>query len=490
MAEQMATLVERAFLFTDLQGSTQAWEQAPTVMNGVLAEHDRLLREAIAAHGGQIISVAGDAFGAAFASSVDATAAAADAQRTLADTAWPAGYRPRVRMGVHRGPAYPRDDNFFGSTPNRAARLMSAAHGGQVVVSDDVAAALRDHPLAGISVRPLGIHRLKDVAEPIAVWQVRIDDLEDEFPPLASADAATVAVPRARTRFLGRGEELATLTAWLAEPAVITVLAAGGTGKTRLRVRGGVGLRRALPPRRDDGGVGRQRSRRRRRPVARGRLRRGAAGPRRARGGARRRAHGAPRRPSGPARGRQLRARRRGRLPDRHGARAQLPRLSVLATSREPLGVEGERILRLAPLAADPAVALFLDRATAAGHPVDDADLPAVRRSAPRSTVCRSASSWLPPGRERSHRRRSPSASARTSRSCGSAEVPVPSATGHSRPPSPGRTTSWPSPNDACSRPFRPSTAAPTSPPPRPSGAGWRATTCSRCWMPWWTDRW
>ena len=379
MAEQTATLVERAFLFTDLQGSTQAWEQAPSTMNGVLEQHDHLLRQAIATHGGEIISVAGDAFGAAFISCTDATAAAADAQRALAGTAWPAGHRPRVRMGVHRGPAYPRDGNYFGSTPNRAARLMSAAHGGQVVVSDDVASALRDRPLRGVALQSLGVHRLKDVPEPMAVWQVQIDEADDEFPPLASVGAATVAVPRARTRFLGRDEELGTLSAWLAEPALVTVVAAGGTGKTRLAFEAALACAAWYP----DGVITVELA------------------------------------DSDPADviGRLLEA----VLSDAPLTRAELvadpvagltahladrrallvvdncehvvdvacrivaelvrrcPRLSVLATSREPLGVEGERLLRLAPLATDPAVALFLDRATAAGHPVDDADLPAVK---------------------------------------------------------------------------------------------------------------
>ena len=211
------------------------------------------------------------------------------------------------------------------------------------------------------------------------MWQVRIDDLEDEFPPLASADAATVAVPRARTRFLGRGEELATLTAWLAEPAVITVLAAGGTGKTRLAFEAALACAGLFPhgvmtveladsdpddvvDRLLEAVFGEA-------PLARAEL---VAGP-----VAGLTAHLADRRVLLVVDNCEHVVEVACRIVTE--LVRSCPRLSVLATSREPLGVEGERILRLAPLAADPAVALFLDRATAAGHPVDDADLPAVQ---------------------------------------------------------------------------------------------------------------
>ena len=371
-------MVERTFLFTDLQGSTQAWEQAPTVMNDVLAEHDRLLRESIAGHGGEIISVAGDAFGAAFVDCVAATSAAADAQRALAATAWPDRHRPRVRMGVHRGAAYPRDGNFFGSTPNRAARLMSVAHGGQVVVSDEVASALRDQPLSGIELRSLGIQRLKDVAEPMAVWQLCIDDLQDEFPPLTSVGSATVAVPRARTRFLGREEELATLASWLAEPAVITVVAAGGTGKTRLAFETALACAASFA----DGVITVELADSEPDEVVERLLEAVLA--------------------DDPLTRAELAADPvvglTAHLADRRlllvvdncehvvdsicevvaALVRSCPGLSVLATSREPLGVDGERVFRLAPLDRDPAVTLFLDRASAAGHPLADDDLAAV----------------------------------------------------------------------------------------------------------------
>lgn len=379
MAEDgSATLVERTFLFTDLQGSTQAWEHAPTVMNGVLAEHDRLLRRAVADHDGEVFSAAGDAFGAAFASSTQAAAAAADAQRRLTAAGWPEGHHPHVRMGVHRGPAYPRDGNYYGATLNRAARLMSAAHGGQVVVSDDVAAALRAAPVPELGLRALGVHRLKDVAEPMAVWQLLIEGLDADFPPLRGVDAGRVEVPRARTRFFGRDEELATLSAWLWDPAVVTIVAAGGTGKTRLTYEAALAVAGHFPAgvvtaELADGGP----------HEVVGRVLEAALGDRPLARVERLED------PVGALVG-HLAGRRMLLVIDNceHVVEAvrvlvvelarSCPELSVLASSREPLGVDGERVLRLEPLGADPAVALFLDRAAAAGRSFDDAELDAV----------------------------------------------------------------------------------------------------------------
>src|SRR5439155_9743285 len=113
-----------AFVFTDVQGSTRAWEKAPDQMNAVLDAHDRILRAAIGDHEGTIFSVAGDAFGAVFRMPVDALATAVRVQRELHSGEWPEGLVPQVRMGIHVGAAFERDDNYFGPTLNRAARLM------------------------------------------------------------------------------------------------------------------------------------------------------------------------------------------------------------------------------------------------------------------------------------------------------------------------------------------------------------------------------
>ena len=151
---------EVAFLFTDLQGSTSAWEREPVAMNDVLARHDEALRAAIAAHDGAMFSVAGDAFGAAF-HTVDAAAdCAVAAQLALTHQEWPSGLAPRVRMGLHVGRAFERDGNYFGPTPNRAARIMSVAHGGQILLSDEAAQRLSPHEAIGVELLGRNTERL------------------------------------------------------------------------------------------------------------------------------------------------------------------------------------------------------------------------------------------------------------------------------------------------------------------------------------------
>jgi len=222
-----------AFLFTDLQGSTRAWERAPERMNEVLLGHDRILRDAIAEAGGAIFSTAGDAFGAAFHTASAALGAAVQVQRELIGGEWPEGLDPQVRMGIHIGTAFERDNNYFGPTLNRAARLMHAAHGGQVVVSADFQDSLAELP-DGVSTRNLGTFRLPDIAEPVAIWQVLIDGLRTQFPPLDTLGPPPPRVPRYRTSFVGRAEELARLEDVVSRYRLVTLIAAGGTGKTRL----------------------------------------------------------------------------------------------------------------------------------------------------------------------------------------------------------------------------------------------------------------
>jgi predicted ATPase/class 3 adenylate cyclase len=371
-------LTERAFLFTDLQGSTRAWEHSPSVMNEVLAEHDHLLRVAIESADGHVFSLAGDAFAAAFPSVTQAATAAIAGQRALAGTTWPEDLTPRVRMGIHRGEAFVRDDNYFGSTLNRAARIMSAAHGGQIVVSGPVADELgRDLPV-GAQLRDLGTHRLKDLSEALAVWQLVVDDLPSEFPPLRSLDAATVHVPRSRTRFVGREAELEAVGRLLDEAAVVTLVAAGGTGKTRLGYEAALTAAGRFPdgvatveladggpdevvPRLLEAVLGHD-------PLARVE---GSADP-----------MGAVVEHLTSRRSLLVIDNCEHVVPAVHAAVHQLtrscPRLVVLATSREPLGVHGERVVRLAPLTPDGAVELFLDRARAASgrvRPEDRADV-------------------------------------------------------------------------------------------------------------------
>jgi class 3 adenylate cyclase len=128
-----------SFLFTDIEGSTSLWERDADGMRRALARHDEIVHGSVAAHAGYVFATGGDGFGVAFGSPEEAVAAALAAQHGLVGEAWPSGLDLRVRMGVHTGVAHERGGDYFGPTLNRAARLMSAAHRGQLVVSAAVA---------------------------------------------------------------------------------------------------------------------------------------------------------------------------------------------------------------------------------------------------------------------------------------------------------------------------------------------------------------
>ncbi|HXW34310.1 MAG TPA: adenylate/guanylate cyclase domain-containing protein [Acidimicrobiales bacterium] len=214
------------FLFTDIEGSTSLWETAPDAMRAALERHDSILRSAIGGHGGYIFSTGGDGFAAAFARAGEAVTTAVEAQQGLMAETWPELARLRVRMGLHSGEASERDGDYFGTTVNRAARLMATAHGGQVVCSrstTDLAAGV-------VAFHSLGEHRLRDLAAAEQVFQVG----DDVFPPLRSVDAVPTNLPTTRTELLGRSEEVATLAALTAKERLVTLTGVGGVGKTRL----------------------------------------------------------------------------------------------------------------------------------------------------------------------------------------------------------------------------------------------------------------
>ena len=154
------------FLFTDLEGSTRLWEEHPEAMREALARHDEILRDAVVSHGGHVVKTTGDGVHAVFGRAVDAVGAAATGQRVLAGEDWGAPGSLRVRMGIHTGEAELREGDYFGGTLNRAARLMAAAHGGQVVVSLASEELVRDGVPPGVELRDLGEHRLRDLAWP------------------------------------------------------------------------------------------------------------------------------------------------------------------------------------------------------------------------------------------------------------------------------------------------------------------------------------
>jgi len=175
------------FLFTDIEGSTRLWETRADAMRVALARHDTLLERAINAGDGQIFKRGGDSFCAVFRRASDALIAALAAQRALCAEPWPAGATIRVRMALHSGAAQLRDGDYFGAPLNRVARLMAAAHGGQTLLSDAVHDQCKDALPSGVRLKLLGVHTLKDVPEPTAVFQLCHPALQESFPALTGS---------------------------------------------------------------------------------------------------------------------------------------------------------------------------------------------------------------------------------------------------------------------------------------------------------------
>ncbi|MDQ1458454.1 MAG: hypothetical protein QOH28_4074 [Actinomycetota bacterium] len=225
------------FLFTDIEGSTRLWEEQPDAMPTALARHDALVRAAVAAHGGTIVKTTGDGAHAAFGAAADGVLAAIDAQRALDAEMWPAEAAISARMGVHTGAAEERDGDYYGAAVNRAARIMAIGHGGQILISDAAAAVLRDEP--AIKLRDLGEHRLRDLSRPERVHQVVAVGLTFDFPPLRSLDTLSTNLPTQLTSFIGRDAEIARLRKAVEEHRLVTITGVGGVGKTRLALQAG-----------------------------------------------------------------------------------------------------------------------------------------------------------------------------------------------------------------------------------------------------------
>jgi predicted ATPase/class 3 adenylate cyclase len=222
------------FLFTDLEGSTRRWEDDPTAMRAALARHDEILRDAIGEHDGVIVKTTGDGVHAAFAGAHAAVATAAAAQRALHDEAWTGPTPLRVRMGLHTGEAELRDGDYYGPALNRAARLMSAAHGGQIVISHATEELLRDDLPPGLDLVDLGEHQLRDLNRRERVFQVTVVGLPETFPELQSVGAPRGNAVPAITALVGREDDVQSVEAALTRVRVVTVTGAGGVGKTRL----------------------------------------------------------------------------------------------------------------------------------------------------------------------------------------------------------------------------------------------------------------
>jgi predicted ATPase/class 3 adenylate cyclase len=225
------------FLFCDVEGSTRLWEAQGEEMRAALAVHDQIVREVLESAGGLVFATGGDGFAAAFWRAGEAVAAALAAQRGLAGQEWPEAISLKVRVGLHTGEAEERGGDYFGAEVSRAARLMAIAHGGQIVCSQTTADLARGHLPRGVSLADRGEHRLRDLSEPLRVFEVGSDSLPSHFPPLLSMDAFPGNLPLQVSSFIGRDMEVARVAKALGEARVVTLTGVGGVGKTRLALR-------------------------------------------------------------------------------------------------------------------------------------------------------------------------------------------------------------------------------------------------------------
>jgi predicted ATPase/class 3 adenylate cyclase len=227
------------FLFTDIEDSTLLWERHGEGMRPALARHDGLLRETIEAHEGRVVKTTGDGLLAVFESPLAAQDAALDAQHRLVAEGW-AGITPdavRVRMGLHRGQAQLRDGDYFGTAVNRAARIMDLAHGRQILLSGELAERVSDSLAPGITLRDLGRHPLRGLREAAHIFQLNAPGLRHDFPPLRSGATMAGNLPAHVSSFIGRTREMADIRSMLPETRLLTLTGPGGTGKSRLSLQ-------------------------------------------------------------------------------------------------------------------------------------------------------------------------------------------------------------------------------------------------------------
>ncbi len=357
------------FVLTDIESSTRLMRRLESRYDEVIDRHNALLRSAWKVHGGIAVSERGDSCLAAFSDASSALAACADAQRQLATAPFPPDGVPRVRMGLHAGVATPRGDDYVALAVHQAARVSAAAHGGQVLASDVVAAEVGEIP--GLTLTPMGRYRLRDFDEPVRLHCLRAQGLDTECPAVRAmpVDGHNLTTPA--TSLVGRDEDLDDILHRLAAGRVVMLAGPGGVGKSRLAIA--VGLEAA---RRWEDGVWFVDLAPVQDPQLIGTTMAAALGVSRGPGA-----------DAWEATLEHLRTKRLVVLVDNcehlatHVAAAAsellaaCPNVGLLATSREPLGIAGEHVLRVSPLSlppsgasigaasATPSVQLFVERA-------------------------------------------------------------------------------------------------------------------------------
>ena len=224
------------YLFTDLEGSTQLWQEHPGEMSGVLARHDALLTSVNEEHGGMVVRSRdeGDSLFAVFVRARDAAAAACAVQQAILKEPWALELSIKVRMALHTGESELREHDYYGPVVNGCARLRGIAHGGQVVLSQVTSELVQDALPEGVSLRDMGTHRLRGMERPEQVFQLLHPDLPADFPALESLDEHRHNLPVQLTSFIGRQEEIDEVASMLPTARLITLAGAGGSGKTRL----------------------------------------------------------------------------------------------------------------------------------------------------------------------------------------------------------------------------------------------------------------
>jgi predicted ATPase/class 3 adenylate cyclase len=357
-------------LFSDIEGSTTLARHLGGRWPAVLDAHYALLRSAVVAHGGVEAGTAGDGLLAAFKSARDAVQAAADGQRALAAHDWPAGTTVRVRMGLHTGEPVLTADGYAGLDAHRGARVMSAGHGGQVLLTGAVAEIAGSDLPRGARLLDLGEYRLKDFPKAERLFQLVVAGLPETFPPPRAMGGLPTNLPRSPTPLVGRQREQTQLAALLTEDdrRLVTLTGPGGVGKTRLALQ----VARELLPRLGGGAFVVELAAIRE-PVLVMPTLAGVLGVRERAG-----------EDVADALARELADRELllvldnfeqvvDAAPALGGLLAATSGLRLLVTSRTPLRVQGEHLFAVPPLAAADAAGLFVERAHAAGRPVNAA---------------------------------------------------------------------------------------------------------------------